>query len=170
MKKILIFAFLICSLGLFAQLKTIEQEVLDEINLVRTNPSGYVEHIDSFLDYWDSGSDERKTAKELIDILEDMDPLPALEYSQVLYESCEKHAKYVKRTGKFKHSDSPYGENIQYGNKYARYAVIDLLIDHGVSDRGHRKNILNPNYKEFGVFYIEKVDDNMMYFFVQQFK
>lgn len=170
MKKILLFVLILSSINLFAQLSPIEQEVLDEINLVRTDPSGYIKHIDSFLDYWDSGSAERKTAKELIDILEDMEPLPALEYSQVLYESCEKHAKYVKRTGKFKHSDSPYGENIQYGNKYARYAVIDLLIDHGIPDRGHRKNILNPNYKEFAVYYIEEVDEDMMHFFVQQFK
>ncbi|PLX07464.1 MAG: hypothetical protein C0596_11055 [Marinilabiliales bacterium] len=170
MKNLLIIAFIFSSFLGFSQLSTVEQEVLDEINLVRTDPSSYVQYIDNFLDYWDSGAAERKTAQELIEILENLEPLPELKYSEVLYESCKKHAKFLKRTGKFQHSDAPYAENIQYGNEYVRYAIIDLLIDHGVPDRGHRNNLLNPDIREMGVYYIEEVNENMMHLFVQQFK
>ncbi len=154
----------------FSQLSDIEQQVLDEINLVRTNPKNYIQYIDSFLDYWDAGDDERETANELIGILEDLESLPLLEYSEELQENCEKHTKFVKRTGKFQHSDFSCAENIQFGNDLPRYAVIDLLIDHGVQDRGHRNNLLNPKFTKFGVSYIEKADEDMMHLFVQQFK
>lgn len=170
MRKILIFAFLISSFFSFAQLKPIEQEVLDEINLVRTNPADYVQYIDEFLDFWDADKDERKTAEELKSVLKKMSPQAPLAYSDDLYNSCKQHANYLRRTKKFEHSKTTNAENIQYGNESARYAVIDLLIDHGVADRGHRKNLLNPIFRYFGVYYVEKVDDDYLHLFVQQFR
>ncbi|MBN2776210.1 MAG: hypothetical protein JXR36_01120 [Bacteroidales bacterium] len=170
MRKLLIFAFLTSSFFAFAQLKPIEQEILDEINLVRTNPEDYVQYIDEFLDFWSSGEGERKTAEELKNVLSNMQPLAPLKYSEDLYKSCQQHANYLKRTKKFEHSKTTNAENIQYGNESARFAVIDLLIDHGVADRGHRKNLLNPIFRYFGVYYIEKVDDDYLHLFVQQFR
>ena len=59
---------------------------------------------------------------------------------------------------------------MQYGNESAVFAVCDLLIDNGVPNRQHRKNILNPEFSEFAVFYVAKINDEMEFFFVQQFK
>ena len=42
------------------------------------------------------------------------------------------------------------GENIQYGKNIAREIVIQLLIDDGVADRGHRVNIMNDNFSQIG--------------------
>lgn len=170
MRKLLIFAFISSSFISFAQLKPIEQEIIDEINMVRTNPAEYVQYVDEFLDFWDADKNERKTAEELKSILEKMMPLTPLTYSEDLYKSCREHANYLKRTKKFEHSKTTNAENIQYGNESARFAIIDLLIDHGVADRGHRKNLLNPNFRYVGVFYVAKVDDDYLHLFVQQFR
>jgi len=41
-------------------------------------------------------------------------------------------------------------ENIQYGAESAESVVMHLLIDDGVPDRGHRRNILEPAFNAAG--------------------
>jgi uncharacterized protein YkwD len=42
-------------------------------------------------------------------------------------------------------------ENIAFGENPARQVVIQLLVDDGVPDRGHRDNILDPRWGAEGV-------------------
>ena len=42
------------------------------------------------------------------------------------------------------------GENISYNARGARSTVVRLLVDDGVSSRGHRENILNRNFRYAG--------------------
>jgi len=42
------------------------------------------------------------------------------------------------------------GENVDYGNTKPRDIIIHLLIDDGVADRGHRKNLLAPSFLAVG--------------------
>jgi uncharacterized protein YkwD len=45
-----------------------------------------------------------------------------------------------------------YSENVDYGSfTTGRDVVIDLLIDDGVPDRGHRRNIFDPSARVVGV-------------------
>jgi uncharacterized protein YkwD len=53
----------------------------------------------------------------------------------------------INRYGKW---DGGAGENISYGHNIGRDIVVQLLIDDGVSNRGHRNNILNKNFKYVG--------------------
>ena len=53
----------------------------------------------------------------------------------------------IMRYGKW---DKEAGENICYGHNKGRDIVVQLLIDDGVSSRGHRNNILNKNFKYAG--------------------
>ena len=56
----------------------------------------------------------------------------------------------MKRYGVFRGSWT-YGENISYGDATGRDIVCSLLIDDGVSNRGHRTNIMNKAFTQTGV-------------------
>lgn len=53
----------------------------------------------------------------------------------------------IKRYGTYKAA----GENIAYGSLTGFDIVLDLLIDDGVPNRGHRANILKKEYDSIGV-------------------
>ena len=61
----------------------------------------------------------------------------------------------VKRIERFGSWSGSVGENCAYGLKDAREIVVQLLIDDGVGNRGHRKTILNPAFKKVGIGYSE---------------
>jgi len=56
-------------------------------------------------------------------------------------------AQRINRYGRW---DGRCGENIDYGHNNARDIVVQLLVDDGVSSRGHRNNILNKDFKYTG--------------------
>jgi len=60
-----------------------------------------------------------------------------------------------KRMEKFGEWNICLAEDITYGSFEARQIVIALLIDDGVKDRAHRKNILNPCFRYAGVSFGE---------------
>lgn len=63
------------------------------------------------------------------------------------------HRGYNSRSAKYCKEYSYYSENCDYGVDDPLEVVIDLLIDEGVSSKGHRDNILNPEVNTIGVAY-----------------
>ena len=106
--------------------------------------------------------------KECVRVLKKAKPVGILSPNKALSKAARDHQKDQERTGKTGHTGGDrsdvkerierYGtwqftiaENIAYGNSSARQIVIFLLIDDGVRSRGHRKNLLNDNFKTVGI-------------------
>ena len=162
-------------------LSPIEKEIIYEINLFRSNPSEYAENYIKPLAGFYKGKilkypgdknlitkEGLRALNECIRELKKQEPLPLVYPSPGLTKAARDHVNDQSKTGKTGHigsdkSDSKvrverYGtwdiriaENIAYGGKSARQVVIYLLIDDGVNDRGHRKNLLQPDFRMIGV-------------------
>jgi uncharacterized protein YkwD len=148
-----------------------ERAMIDEINYVRTKPAEYAGFIQGFLEEWDSPPSEVKAAKELYQKLTTMKPVAPLEFSPSLYTYTIKHGQWMMHYGRFDHSDFrfPYGENLVGDISDVREAVLDLLIDDGVPDRGHRFNILYPEFRYVAVHEVPGKVDGIKNVFIQQF-
>ncbi len=153
-----------------------EKEMMNEINMLRSNPKGYIPHIEAYLVKVNNGeiwsmttpADETRLATTLIKQLKTMAPLSVLKYDAQIYDVAKTHGQYLKANGyKFNPPVSPHlgangkgadaritnatsmtmgGENIQGTNLNVRETLIGLLIDAGIPDLGHRKALINPNW------------------------
>ncbi len=130
-----------------------EKAVITEMNYARTKPGEYVTKKLQPLVSKSSGS-YLTALNECISQMNAMTAIEELSYGQGLYvaakEWVEEQGKgsstghqsgWDSRIGKYC-SYTTAGENIAYGYDSAEAIVIALLVDDGVSDRGHRKNIL----------------------------
>lgn len=162
-------------------LSPIENEVVDEINLFRSNPAKYANnHIKPLAKYYEGkvlhypGDKSIRTEEgiralnECVKVLNKANPLSGMQASKGLSLAAKDHQKDQGKTGKTGHTGGDrstmqnrierYGEwqkriaeNIAYGNSTARQVLIFLLIDDGVSSRGHRTNLLHPAFKSVGI-------------------
>lgn len=157
------------------------KEIQKELNMVRCNPKDYAQRYikpilerfsdDHVLDYDGQLRKSREGAtcvQECIKDLESAKPCGALTMENILCDAAtwlaEDIVKFkrrghvasdgsspVERVKRFGFVGSGVGENISYTEQTAREIVIVWLLDDGVMSRGHRKNILNPNYTKVGV-------------------
>jgi Ca2+-binding EF-hand superfamily protein/uncharacterized protein YkwD len=156
------------------------EQVLAEINLCRSNPGKYAEKLRATLEYYEGnilskpGSVPIETEEgpdsvnECIDQLNATDPLPLIRWSVPLASAAQVHVDDIGPAGEMGHlgtdnSDAgdrierfcqwegTIGENIDYGSTNAEDIVVNMLIDDGVSSRGHRNNILKPEHLFAGI-------------------
>lgn len=162
-------------------LSSLEKEIILEINMLRSNPPKYAtDHLEPLkklyrqkILYYPDDKPLRthegvKALNECISELKKHPSLPLVFPSEGLTSAAQDHVKDQSVTGNTGHTGSDssgfrermerYGkweikiaENIAYGGNKARQIIIYLLIDDGVSSRGHRKNFLNPDLKTAGV-------------------
>jgi uncharacterized protein YkwD len=144
-----------------------EQEVLDAINLVRTQPKHVLKDL---LPRWlDSTKTENNLfVRSLIREMESYPGGPPLVRDARLDSIAADHARVMGASGKTGHSQGPgkefsrrtqhllnagieAAESLQYGYEKGIDIVFDLLIDEGVNGTGHRKQILNRNYTCIGI-------------------
>jgi len=61
------------------------------------------------------------------------------------------HGDVEKRMDRYGMWSGAIGEVITYGPREAKDVIINLLIDDGVADRGHRKSLLDPRWRYVGI-------------------
>jgi uncharacterized protein YkwD len=162
-----------------AYLSPLEQAVVRELNLARTDPQGYAAFLTEMRPYFNGRYLERPgqvilltqegvaAVDEAISFLRSTEPLSVLRPSRGLSLAAKMHVQ-DQQGGAIGHTGSDgsqpwermnrYGtwqdevaENIAYGGNTSRGVVIQLIVDDGVSGRGHRVNIFNPAYRFLGV-------------------
>ena len=144
-----------------------EMTMVNEINLVRSNPAGYIPYIEQYIDYLKKNGNMGNsiaTAKELIEELKRMPSLSVLQTLPCLYTAAKKHGDDQRKKGDTDHQGSdgswPWdrvireckglkdgNENLVGGPSDIRRAVILLLVDDGIEGRGHRKVMLQSDWK-----------------------
>jgi uncharacterized protein YkwD len=149
-----------------------EQAFFYWVNALRTDPTAFKEQvIEPFLVSFPEA--KSNYAKSLLIDLTNQDPLPLVEPNAVLTKATLEHASDLVHNQKgISHSSSDgrnfqqrmndagitkcAGENILEGNKDALKAIIMLLIDQGVPDKGHRRALLNPSFNMMGCTILAK--------------
>ena len=158
----------------------IEDAIVVEHNRARQDPKGYAVHLEALRRQFDGdlirfpGEQSVRTREgvaavdEAIDYLKKATPLPALTASEGMSRAAEDHVRDQGPKGTTGHDGSdgsrPWdrvarygtwdvvvGENLAYGPDQARRVVMGLIIDDGVPDRGHRKNIFSEEFRFIGV-------------------
>jgi hypothetical protein len=156
-----------------------EINVVLAMNLIRHDPAKYAKlYVYPLLSYFDGillripGKTTLRTregaevVKELYDELLETSPVPLFYPSEGMSRAATDHAQYMRRTGNAGHEgrggmsarllrhgrwDVSIAENLHWGAENAHDAVLSLMIDDGVKNRGHRINILDPDFKYVGV-------------------
>lgn len=74
----------------------------------------------------------------------------------------EREANAKDRLKKHGSIISCYGENLSFHCVDAKEVIMGLLVDDGSKTRGHRHNILNPDFNYMGCFTGDHSDFNQM--------
>lgn len=154
-----------------------EIAMLDEINLVRSNPAGYIPYVEQYKRDIQSGKSfgsSLAVCDELIAELRRTPRLSILKPAPCLYNAAKNHGLDQKSRGSTGHDGSdgswPWervkracsqmtdgNENLVGGPADVREAVILLLVDDGIPSRGHRKTLLNKDWVYGATYKIGKV-------------
>lgn len=162
-------------------LSPLEHEIIDEMNLARTEPQKYAAFVEEFKKYYKGNQLTYPGAKlaiatfeglaavdEAIKFLRTIKPLPPLTITRGLCLAAKDHSQDLAVKGITGHKGSDgsspnarierygswegvIGENIVYEVRTPREIVIGLIIDDGTRNRGHRRNIFEPNHRVTGV-------------------
>lgn len=164
-----------------------EQKMIYEINFVRYYPEVYAQIIQKYLkDNSPMNNDEYKAGKELIEELNAAKPLAIIFPEKCLFETAQFHKndcearKFTDHEGSdgrmpndrvlaFCNKFKAGSENLVSGYESPRDANIALLLDSGISGRGHRKNILNKDWKYVSSTYYVNLEMFGDYHYIQQF-
>jgi uncharacterized protein YkwD len=136
--------------------------ILEEINLARTSPAAYAQIVAS------RSNPNDRDVKEAIAFLKRAKPLPELSFSTGMSAGASLHVAQQGSAGTKGHGGSQFrspsarvkkfgawtgalGENIYYGSTDARGVVVAWIVDKGVRNRGHRKNIFSRSFNVAGI-------------------
>lgn len=165
-----------------SSISKIEKEVLAEINSVRRNPKKYIKFLKKLKKRMKGNnltlpngkrwamSEGKRAINSAIKDLKRVKRLKALKLSNGLSQAADIQLNDLKKNPKLGHrgkdgsnvfkrvsrvgaAGSTVAENITYYSNDAQIIVLMQIIDDGVRNRGHRKNILNRNFTQIGIAY-----------------
>ena len=137
----------------------LSEEILAEINAARTDPVGYAARLKNSAD---------PEIKETVEFLQRQSPLAPLKLQVALLTSAARHATDQGRAGARGHVGTDgssirerieaaagevgqVGEDIAFDADTGVGVARQLIVDHGVPDRGHRISLFNASWTNVGV-------------------
>ena len=133
-----------------------EKKLIDEINSARNDPRGYVEQIYKRRDQYN-----RESIEETIEFLNNVKLCQGNLRPNVILSSLSQDWTNKQEKGDVGHGDftsrfknirySSIAENLSYGYTDPSDIVSALIIDEGIPDKGHRKNIFTCDFTDIGV-------------------
>lgn len=153
------------------------RDLITETNAARRDPKAYSRYLEELLPQFEGKLLRRPgravlrteegsgAVREAIRALRATRPMGPLRWSKGMAAAARDHVRDQGPAGLMEHKGTDgstparrvnrYGrwgvavsENIAYGSNPARDVVLQLIVDDGVADRGHRMNLLDP---ELGV-------------------
>ena len=163
-----------------AQAANFDKKVVNALNKARTNPKSFIPQLKAMLTQFNGNVMKRpsgiglrtkegpKAVQELINFLQKQQPVGSLSWDQAMMQCSKDHVMDQGPRGTTGHTGSngsspsqrcskyvklgSSSENIQYGDTDAEGVVVQLMIDDGVANRGHRTSIFTPKYKKVSAF------------------
>jgi len=156
-----------------------ERAVVQEMSDLRTRPRAYARHLRE-MRAWFEGTLWKRPDRvplrteegvaaldEAIAFLETVTPVGPLRFNEGLARAARLHARDIGPRGSLAHVGADgsrlsarlnrlgtwqgtVAENISTLEEDPRQVVIQLLVDDGVPDRGHRHNLFNPELHQAG--------------------
>lgn len=172
---------LVCLPALAEARPNLEEAVLRELNFARTRPADYAQTLRKYRAQFsgrvwrdpDGGqglmtNEGVRAVDEAIAVMERQAPLPPLAYSAALSQAASDHARDQGPVGMVGHIGADrsrpesriarhcswkemMAESISYGENTAAGVVRQLIVDDGIRDRAHRKDVLSPHLRVAGV-------------------
>jgi uncharacterized protein YkwD len=151
----------------------LEWNMIEEINLLRSNPSSYVQYVREYLNagYAEASGLHRTDTEQLIKKLQDMPPISRLQTIECVYDAAKKHRESMQnesipdqgfRAWEWVKKSCPEfqdgNQNIVNGQANVRQAIISLLIDTPAAHQEHREILLNPYWTHVACHYVGTVD------------
>jgi uncharacterized protein YkwD len=156
-----------------------EEQFLEEVNHLRMNPAIYAQYLEARLKYYQGNvlrlpgqiplrtQEGASAVRQAIRELRASSSAPPLKLERELNSSARDHVRDIGPKGLAQHEgtngSSPetrvrkyirgqiaVGEVISFGPEQSRDVIIDLVVDDGVLDRGHRKILLDPRFRRMG--------------------
>lgn len=169
----------------------LEKAVVQELSEARWRPKIYAKRLRALRDLFEGSlwrlpeqlplrtQEGVAAVDEAIAFLEHVEPVGPLRFNPGLWRAARELALDQKVNGGEGHRGSrgsqlrerlakqgsgamAFGECIAYGFDDARMIALQLIIDDGVPDRGHRKSIFNPEFHHAGA----ALDDHPLWGFV----
>ena len=165
-----------------------EIKMVEEVNAIRRNPAGYIVNVEKYIkDLEKKGGNKSSiaAARELITELFAMPALSTLQPLECIYSAGKKYGIEQRKRGVAEHQgldgSMPWdrimqacpslkdgNENLVGGPADVRESVMLLLVDDGIPSRGHRRTLLQPNWKYIACHKMGQVG-SMPNYWVQQF-
>ncbi|MFT7581462.1 MAG: hypothetical protein ACI9MR_003138 [Myxococcota bacterium] len=159
---------------------SLESVIVDEMNALRRDPVAYAAKLRAMRPFYEGTllrlpgqvpiltEEGVEALDEAISALGRARPVPPLERAEGLARAAMDHVADLGNNGHVGHfgsdGSSPderasrhgrwrgsVAENITFGSITASEVVIDLLVDDGVADRGHRRVMLGKTFRRTGV-------------------